>query len=236
MPPRRSCPRFVTLGAFALIAASSACASRSQVGSLSRAPEPLAPTDEQIRSTLAVDGAYAIARRSVELDGEAPREWVFSATTETGREAPLGFVAWRSGRWTVIGRVRRGLGEQGTFELAAGFGLREPLRTEDGSELVVVELIDAQGAVDPRTISRTLEVFAYRSGQIERVLRCSLGFTVVQGPDRSETEGVQWSLAEPLAPASIALDDSARRVSLRWSDRGWTLPEGPECDVARERM
>jgi|LNFM01.2.fsa_nt_gb hypothetical protein len=185
---------------------------------------------------LAVDGAYLLARRAVELDGEAPREWALSATTATGREAPLGFVAWRSGRWTAIARARRALGEQGTFELDAGFVLRAPLRIEGGRELVVVELVDAQGAVDPRTIARTLEVFAYREGNIERVLRCSLGITVVRGPDRSESAGVQWAVVERGVGASIELDDSTRRVRLRWSERGWALPEGPECDVGRERM
>lgn len=228
----------------------SACSNQQHRQSVANAREPSPPTDREARQWLSAQLGHVISRRSVELDGRAPREWVLATSTSTQREASLAFAQWNGARWTLIAVRSAALGEQGTFELEAGYGLQPALRSDDGRELVVTERIEAQGAVDPRTITRELEAFAWANGTVERVLRCRLGFTVVTGPEREEESGVQWSFvdANPDAStngststersplASIELTDQSRRASLRWTGRGWTGIEPLRCDVSRERL
>lgn len=222
----------------ALLLLASCAAHRTTVATVA-VVEPAPPTDLEARALLSVQEGYEIGRRQVELDGSAPREWVFSARTSTERAASIAFVAWRSGRWALLGRAQSSLAEQGTFELDAGYTIERSLAVDQGRELVVTEWIEAQGAVDPRTITRRLEVFALRDGAIERVLSCPLGLTVVTGPDREEQPSVQWSFVaqeSTASAASIELTDDRRRASLRYARGQWVGIDELACDVSRTRL
>lgn len=134
-------------------------------------------------------------------------------------------------RARLDGEHRRAMPEAGTFEPAEGFAFERWFAASEGEALVLVRWSEAQGAVDPRTVSRTLIVLSVSPARVEPTLQCGLFFSVTEGPDRADRTLAERSYR--VEDRSIVVSEGALRSRATLERGRWRIEGEPWCAPLR---